>query len=190
MSFETALRYVLQNEVPCDSKGNPRPDRAFENDPHDPGGMTTWGIIVSEYAAWLHKPESWIKTPDAKKTMIEMTLEEAAAVYHAKYWNLMRCDAITNPAIATAMMDAAVNPGQGFATRAVQIISSALVDGRIGPETITKINKTAPKYFIQTLRDRAREYYDERAHQNGSLNRYLLGWHNRADRLLTLIPKA
>lgn len=186
-NFDIALRYVLQNEVLCDAQGNPIPGKQFEDDPHDPGGMTTFGIIASEYAAWLHEPKSWIGIAECRKMMKSMTLADASAIYHQNYWNPFRCSDITEQAIATAIMDASVNPGQGYAAKAVQRIVGVAVDGRIGPITIAAVNRTSATDFITALRIENRGFYDERAKKNSVLNRYLLGWHNRADRLLTLI---
>ena len=178
--FNKALLYVLQNEVPCDHNGEPIPSRAFENNPKDPGGMTTWGIIATEYAAWT-------RAPATEAVMRTMTVAQAAAVYRAKYWNLMRCDSITNQGVATAMMDSAVNPGQGFATHTVQRIARVAQDGQIGPITIAAINAMDHKAFLVSLNKSCLSYYYGVVANNHSLDVFEAGWTNRANRLLTLV---
>lgn len=97
----------------------------YVNDPRDPGGETRWGISKRAH------PEEDIKN---------LTKERAREIYRDEYWNptAARIYDIA-PRLATALFDAAVNQGNGFAVQALQGLVHVKQDGIIGPNTLSAV---------------------------------------------------
>ena len=99
-NFEIAIRFVLFWE------------RYISANPHDPGGLTIWGICARDY-------------PDEVRKMRDMppveSKEYTKEFYRKKFWNAINAD--TLPAlIDIALFDTAINQGIG---RAKEIASAA-----------------------------------------------------------------
>lgn len=115
-NFDRCLKAVLVHEG-----GN-------DDDPRDPGGRTSRGIIQTEYDAWrtrqgLPKRDVWTAS-DA----------EVRAIYFAEYWKPLACDDLP-PGVDYAVFDYGVNSGIGRSAKQLQIIVGATPDGMIGPKT-------------------------------------------------------
>jgi lysozyme family protein len=77
----------------------------YTNHPADPGGPTNFGITIHDYRRYV-KPGA--SAADVKA----MTMDEAKAIYRAKYWDAQRCDEL--PAgVDYAVFDYGVNSGIG-----------------------------------------------------------------------------
>ena len=117
-TYEEALRRLLIHEG-----GN-------DDDPRDPGGRTSRGIIQREWTAYVaHHPgrklpaDVW-KAPDAA----------VADIYRTQYWDKMRCDEL--PAgVDDTVYDYCVNSGVGRAGKVLRRVvglpdnSSVVTDG-------------------------------------------------------------
>lgn len=90
-SFDTALARVLAHEG------------GYSNHPSDPGGPTNFGITIADYRKYVK--------PDATAADVRaMPLDEAKAIYRARYWDALRCDEL--PAgVDYAVFDYGVNSG-------------------------------------------------------------------------------
>lgn len=94
----------------------------------DPGGATRFGITFATLKAWRSHP---ITKLDVKT----LTVPEAMDIYRARYWNVIRGDDL--PAgVDYAVLDYAINSGTDRASKALQQVSGARRDGKIGPATI------------------------------------------------------
>jgi len=92
-SYDAALARLLVHEG------------GYSNHPADPGGPTNFGITIYDYRKYV-KPEA--SAADVKA----MKVEEAKAIYRAKYWGAQRCDEL--PAgVDYAVFDYGVNSGIG-----------------------------------------------------------------------------
>lgn len=109
----------------------------YSNDPHDAGGETAFGITVKEARANGYAGR-----------MIDMTRDQAKAIYRTKYWAKpgLYLIAPLAPAVAEELFDTGVNMGTGTAGIMFQRSLNALnrmgvdyadvrVDGAIGPAT-------------------------------------------------------
>ncbi len=77
----------------------------YSNHPDDPGGPTNFGITIADYRKYVNRDAT---AADVKA----MRLDEAKAVYRARYWDAMRCDEL--PAgVDYAVFDCGVNSGIG-----------------------------------------------------------------------------
>lgn len=92
-TYDEALRRLLLHEG------------GYTNHPSDPGGPTNFGITIYDY-------RKYIKPGATAADIKAMTLNEAKAIYRAKYWDAQRCDEL--PAgVDDAVFDYGVNSGIG-----------------------------------------------------------------------------
>jgi lysozyme family protein len=92
-TYDEALRRLLVHEG------------GYTNHPSDPGGPTNFGITIADYRKYVK--------PDATAADVRaMKLDEAKAIYRAKYWAAQRCDNL--PAgVDDSIFDYGVNSGIG-----------------------------------------------------------------------------
>jgi lysozyme family protein len=102
----------------------------YSNHPADPGGPTKFGITLADYRRYV-KPDA------AAADVRAMCIEEASAIYRARYWDAMNCDAL--PAgVDYAVFDYGVNSGTGRAGKVLRRVlnlpdeSAAVADAVIG----------------------------------------------------------
>lgn len=168
--FDRALAYVLENEGP------------YSNDPRDPGGATKFGIILTEYQAFLGRN---LKPDDVKN----MDLETAKAIYRKNFWLPIQGESYVSDAVATAIFDTAVNKGLGGG---MVILTDALHEHfltRYGTNVVQSVNAGCAggeAGFLQTFRDATIRYINMRIQKFPNMEWARKGWTNRANRLLTL----
>lgn len=98
--------------------------------PDDNGGLTHYGILYSEWVEWV-KPR---KTSE-EEFKTKFTLEDAKAIYRAKYWTPLRCSELP-PGVAYIVFDAGLLHGIVRSARWLQLAVNVKADGRVGPKTI------------------------------------------------------
>ena len=92
-SYDAALARLLAHEG------------GYTNHPADPGGPTNFGITIYDY-------RKYVKPGAGAADVKAMKLDEAKAIYRAKYWDAQRCDEL--PAgVDDAVFDYGVNSGIG-----------------------------------------------------------------------------
>lgn len=111
--WEKAITFVLKEEG------------GYGVHPNDRGGETNFGISKRRFP---------------NEDIAAMTEARAKHLYRLHYWDLMKCDELPSP-MAIAVFDAAVNQGEGWAARALQLALGVPADGNIGPRTIAAANK-------------------------------------------------
>jgi lysozyme family protein len=132
-TYDDALRRLLAHEG------------GYTNHPSDPGGPTNFGITIIDYRKYV---KSGATAADVKA----MRLNEAKAIYRAKYWNALRCDAL--PAgVDYAVFDYGVNSGIGRASRVLQRVVGVADDGKVGPKTLAAIGARDPKAIVTAICD-------------------------------------
>ncbi len=145
----------------------------YVDHPNDPGGATNFGITRKVLAQWRGKPSI------PKQEVKDLTIQEAADIYRANYWNKILGDELP-PSIAFLMMDAAVNSGPGRAIKTLQHSVGALgkrikVDGAIGPNTLRAVRSVDEEKLLN-------EYVVRRGVFYGGLRTFTtfgLGWARR-----------
>lgn len=132
LNFAACLKALLVHEG-----GN-------DDDPRDPGGRTSRGILQSEYDAWR------IKTGLPTRDVWTADDMDVRSIYYGEYWVPLRCDDL--PAgIDYAVFDYGVNSGIGRSAKALQEIVGTIPDGQIGPRTLAAASKLDPTRIIATL---------------------------------------
>lgn len=133
MTYDEALKRVLAHEG------------GYTNHPADPGGPTNYGITIADY-------RRHVKPGATAADVRAMKVEEAKAIYRAKYWDALRCDDL--PAgVDYAVFDYGVNSGIGRAARVLQRVLGLADDGQIGPQTIAALRPRDAKVVVAAICD-------------------------------------
>jgi uncharacterized protein (TIGR02594 family) len=133
-SYDEALARLLVHEG-----GN-------DDDPRDPGGRTSRGILQREWDAWRRTH------PGLPADVWRAPQNEIEAIYRRNYWNALRCDDL--PAgVDYAVFDYGVNSGIGRAAKVLQRLVATAVDGEVGPDTIAATKRANAAALIEAICD-------------------------------------
>jgi lysozyme family protein len=112
---------------------------------------------------------------------MNLSRDEAAAIYRAHYWNIVRGESL--PAGVDLMVfDAAVNLGAGRSARMLQAIVGTPQDGSIGPVTVAATVAARPTDTIEALATKRSDYY----HSLSTFDHFGVGWLKRVARAKAL----
>ena len=164
--FNAAFEHILEQEGGWQ----------LTNHPQDRGGMTFAGISRRANPSWT----GW--------NLIDRGASEASAdlhertrwLYRERYWKPLQLDVIGNPAIAFDIFSCCVLSGQGVAARLTQTAVKVKVDGIIGPNTVTAINKIDPELWDLRFCIARIIRYQKIVSRDKSQRRWFFGWVNRA----------
>jgi lysozyme family protein len=140
----------------------------YTNHPSDPGGPTNFGITIFDYRKYVKR--------DATATDVRaMKLDEAKAIYRAKYWDALRCDEL--PAgIDYVVFDYGVNSGIARSSRVLRRILNLSNDsGLVTNEVIAAAQASDASALVRAI-------CDERLHFLTSLKTWAVfgkGWSRR-----------
>lgn len=132
-SYEAALARLLAHEG------------GYTNHPSDPGGPTNYGITIHDY-------RRYVKADASAADMRAMPLDDAKAIYRAKYWDALCCDGLP-PGLDYCVFDYGVNSGIARAAKVLQRIVGVADDGRIGPVTLAAAARHGPADVIEKICD-------------------------------------
>ena len=157
-AFDPAVKKLLKKEG------------GYVFDPNDRGGETKYGITKVSY------PDLDIKN---------LTLQEAEAIYLRDYWNPIRLGLISDQAVAEFMLDTAANSGTGTAGKMLQKAANTLgarlvVDGAVGPLTVTAVNALNAKALLSNMVSWRVKFYENIVAKDASQKKFLKGWLARA----------
>lgn len=126
--FDVCVERVLRHEDDSYDPERPGSGRLVSH-ASDPGGATRLGITLATFRRWRGDSSLPASALEA------MTHEEAKAIYHAFYWNVVRADDL--PAgVDYVVFDFAVNSGPRRAVAVLQRILGVTEDGVVGRETL------------------------------------------------------
>lgn len=137
--FEICLPFILKEEG-----GN-------NDNPHDPGGRTSRGIIQTEYNAYRHSKNEPVQS------VYLATDAEVADIYLTSYWNPW-CSSLPI-GMDLVFFDMDVNAGPHEAILLLQRALGVTADGRIGQVTLAAIRDANPIKAISAFSDARRAYY-------------------------------
>ena len=129
MRFDDAFKIVLGFEG------------GYVNDPADRGGETNYGITASTLES--AKAKGWVPS---NVTIRSLKLDHAKTIYKKGYWDVVKADNLPHP-LDLIVFDMAVNHGPNTAIKLLQeslnsilkAVPSLVVDGIIGPKTLTAV---------------------------------------------------
>ena len=157
--FPLCLPFILQEEG-----GN-------DDDPHDPGGRTSRGIIQREYNAWH------LAHGETTRDVWEASGEEVAAIYEAQYWQPW-CPKLP-PGVDLVYFDMAVLSGPHRSTVMLQRAAGVCADGHIGVVTLAAVANANPIALISGF-SRERLAFFRSLH---TFKYYGKGWTARTQRI-------
>ncbi|MEX2649522.1 MAG: glycosyl hydrolase 108 family protein [Alphaproteobacteria bacterium] len=105
----------------------------YVDHPADRGGPTNHGITLATLSDWRGAP---VTAADIEA----LTRDEARRIYRRRYIEDPKFDRIADPDLRRVVVDAGVLHGTSWASRRLQEIASAAVDGVIGDRTLAKVN--------------------------------------------------
>ncbi|MBS1722726.1 MAG: hypothetical protein JSS66_06925 [Armatimonadetes bacterium] len=169
-TFDDCLKFVLKWEG------------GYTNDPADSGGATNLGIIQTEYDRF--RKEKGL----AKRSVREITMDEARTIYDTKYWQASHAKWLAAP-LNLVVFDTAVNMGVG---RACQFLSTALGLEPSLTWTQAMSDKVHTADHLKTALAMAAQrpfYRIKRILEKPSQKVFLAGWTNRDRELFDLVLK-
>jgi lysozyme family protein len=117
----------------------------YVNHPSDPGGPTNFGITLGDY-------RKYVKADASAADIRAMDVEEAKAIYRAKYWGAMRGDEL--PAgVDYCVFDYAVNSGTGRAPKVLQRVLGIPVTGWMDDATVAAARAREARVLVQAICD-------------------------------------
>jgi len=132
-SYDESLRRLLVHEG------------GYTNHPSDPGGPTNFGITIYDY-------RRYVKPGASAADVRDMTVNEAKAIYRARYWDAQRCDEL--PAgVDYAVFDYGVNSGIVRSKKVLQRVLGVADDGALGAETMRAVQAYLPSKIIIDICD-------------------------------------
>lgn len=160
----------------------------LSNHAADRGGLTKYGVTAATWRAYCAEVR-----PLDLRSVAEITLEDAQAVYARGYWSPLGLDAVEDVDVAAEIFDTAVNCGPGRAAEIAQeavnllrpeSVGALVVDGRMGPLTRQALNALVRLGHKQAL-IAALNFY-QASHYVGIIRRdpsqrvFVRGWMKRA----------
>lgn len=165
----------------------------YANNPADRGGETYKGIARKHHSRWggwryidgclaqitkqpkYGSPEykNWVRYVDQKLAEINALQSLVLSFYKDMFWK--RLGEIDDQDLAAWIYDRDVNTGSK-GSRWLQETLGLDVDGVIGSMTITAANLANPDTLLNTLREKARNYYVQIAAKDPSQQQFLKGW--------------
>jgi uncharacterized protein (TIGR02594 family) len=118
-----------------------------DDDPQDPGGRTSRGILQREWDTWRNSH------PGLPPDVWEAPQDQVLAIYKEQYWNALWCDSLP-PGVDLAVFDFGVNSGVSRSAKFLQVLVGTDQDGEVGPDTIAATAKVDPVSLVGQFCDR------------------------------------
>lgn len=132
---------------------------------------TSWGITEM---TWGYAQEHGV----VKGSLEDMTIEQAATVYLALYWNVLNCSNIPLP-LAFCMFCDATLTGTGHVGKMVQKIVGANPDGVIGRKSLMAIDNYVRVHSLGALVDAEIDADEEYLESLANAPKFIRGWTRR-----------
>lgn len=118
----------------------------YTNDAADPGGPTNFGITIYDYRKYVK--------PDATAADVRaMTVEEAIAIYQAKYWAAQRCGDLMS-GVDYAVFDYGVNSGIGRSSKVLRrVLGMSDVTSIVTEDVIIAVSEAKASTIINEICD-------------------------------------
>ena len=163
--FNEALRRTLYYEG------------GLSNDPADKGGATYKGIS-----------QRFLDSIGDTRNPAELDDEDIADLYEDHFWLASQANYIQSDLIAFKLFDMSVNMGVSRAAKILQQAvndavgtAAVVMDGKVGPLTISYINHDIQDYvLIHEVRMAQDEFYSKLVANDMSQAKFTLGWARRA----------
>lgn len=133
-SYDEALRRLLAHEG------------GYVNHPSDPGGPTNFGITLVDYRRYR-------KSDATAADVRAMKIDDAKAIYRAKYWNAQRCDDLP-PGVDYSIFDYGVNSGTGRTGKVLRrVVGLSDKTSVVTDDVLRAVAKRDTKALIAAIND-------------------------------------
>lgn len=147
----------------------------YGDHPLDPGGPTNLGITLKELRDWrLAQNPNLDPNSITAKDVQQLERKEAVEIYRTNYWNKAQCSLLPS-GIDLEVFDMAVNAGPSRSIRILQAALGVIVDGSIGPQTLTAAKSQDAKAVINSFSDGRQRFYEGLS----TFDTFGKGWTNR-----------
>lgn len=141
-----------------------------DDDPRDPGGRTSRGIIQREWNVWRQSH------PGLPADVWQAPQDQVVAIYRESYWNVLSCDQLP-VGVDYCVFDYGVNSGNARAASVLQQIVGTTVDGEVGPLTIAATAKVDAASLVNKICDQRLAFLKGL----GTWRTFGAGWTNRVE---------
>jgi lysozyme family protein len=155
----------------------------FVNDPDDPGGATNKGVTFATFQACALK---LLQIQPTLENLRQLSDAQAATIYKARYWDVLRADQIALQPLANIVFDFYVNAG-GNAVKLLQRLLNAqhggtlAVDGGFGDATFAALQAADQRDLYGRYKQGRADYYRQLVNARPPLGKFLKGWLARVD---------
>lgn len=149
----------------------------FVDHPADRGGPTKYGITLATLAAWRGRT---VTRDDVRG----LTIDEARAIYEARYIRQPGYDCIEDVRLREQVVDAAVLHGPTRATQWLQEIAGVKADGVLGPVTVRALRRIHPEVTGRRFTAIRIRFIGRLVTKEPSQAVFCAGWLNRATQFL------
>lgn len=179
-----------------------RNEGGYANDPADKGGETYAGVARNYWPNW----QGWKIIDNIKFDLRVNSVVTASRInkaakansvltgliskfYKQNFWDVNKLDQINDQQLANTVYDFGVNSGTGRAANFLQqsinsqVSLDIIVDGNIGPVTISKANSVDPALLHASFNKRREDFY--RSIAKGSQAKFLSNWLSRLKKYKT-----
>lgn len=156
-----------------------RLEKGYVNHPLDQGGPTKYGVILS---TWLEYGYDKDGDGDIDAEDIKL-LSEDDARYVAKkiFWDFFKADLILNQSVAEFIVDWGYNSGRSTVAKIVQRILGISVDGVIGTQSLSAINKADQEGLFAKLKVERKVFLNNIIKRKPDQVVFYQGWMNRVE---------
>lgn len=147
----------------------------YSNNKNDKGGATNKGVTYTTFTAYC-KRKGVTPTLAGLRALPEADWKN---IMKGGYWDAVHADGIHDQGVANLIADWAVNSGPNSATKNVQRLVGAKVDGIFGQKTLDAVNAANPGVLFVRLRQARLDMYARLVHNGSSQKVFLAGWTNR-----------
>ena len=146
----------------------------YSNHPNDNGGCTMKGITINTYRSFFGDSKN---CSDLKN----ITDDEWLTIFKDGYWNPLKGDDILNQSIANIIVDWGWMSGVRTAAKKIQKILDVECDGKFGPITLTKLNKSDQEELFNSIYKERENFYYSICEKKPKQQCFLKGWLNRLE---------
>lgn len=157
----------------------------LSNDPNDSASKKPCPIIVNGKSGYHTNAgityETWVGVfgENQNNRFIAMSDEDWNYIFKLKYWDRVQADRIKSDAIAATLVSWAWGSGANRAVRMMQDVVGAKVDGIIGSQTLSLINKSDESELFDKCIKKRKDFFEYISRKNPKNLKFLKGWLNR-----------
>ena len=140
----------------------------------DTGGWTIGGVARNKNPSW----PGW-RLVDRGERRLSVLMPYLKAFYRRKYWNRVQAGEMPEH-VALPLFLLAVVAGVGRAAITLQVAVGAAPDRKIGPKTLTAVQRMVVGRIIERMGLAEVIFYRDLANRSPSRRKFLRGWINRS----------